>query len=1138
MRIEYDASAWTGRILWAISRPSHLCRLVVGTLGPVWAVSRGHDAPLAAATSRARVRPDHGSSVRATSRARVREIFSSTARILSIVSGDPSLASQPTRVDATEVSTFELEPDAPRRGDEIGHFTILDRLGAGGMGIVYAAYDVELNRKVAIKLLRVAPGQDQSIGRARLMREAQAMAKVDHANVVTVFEVGKHCGDVYIAMEFIDGDTFGGWRARTRAGWREVIDVLGLAARGLAAAHAQGLVHRDFKPDNVMVGRDGRVRVMDFGLVRSDAEPGSTSHCEPQTGSNIDAPDTSLGDPGLTKVGSMVGTPAYMAPEQFTREPTDARTDQFSFCVTLWEALFGERPFEGDSILTLGMHVTEGIRKPTPKSSSVPSWLLRVCERGLSTDPAARYESMRALLGAVESGRRRSKRRWMALAATTLAVGASAVWVGGVVAQRRGIQACEAAGNEIDEVWNDAARSRLRDAFEPLGEEASSRPLASASRLLDDMSGSWSGARTEACLRARVRGEWAQDVHERALWCLDEQRRTLGATLEAVADTRERAVLLQFVPALSELGGVDDCLEEDALRVRTLPPSSARSRVVELRDELASLDALLLTAQFGKAVEASEAVVARPDAGMWAPLHAELLLRLGRALAARGDLDVAESHLEDGYLEAVESQRSDIASAVALELANVLGSRLNEPERGMLWMRLAEVHERARRQTPLRRAGHLHRRSSLLKELERFDESEAGYLKALTLFEEELGSDHLLIARTRSNLGNLYQELSRFDEAMTQYEVALAIRRETLGEAHPDVAQTLVGMANTRGSMGAYEEALALHQRALGIFEDALGDEHVLVALSLGTLAGAHIDMGQLGPALDHATRSAKIYEAQLGALHAKTANAQNAIGTIHHRAGRLDEAKVHYERARLGLEATTGPVNAEVANVLFNLALIERQAGATERSRSLFLRALDIRETVYGDSHVAVADSLEELAILEATDGHPDAARPMFERVLTIRRELQGVGHARVWDAVSNLAALDEMTGEPQRTRELYAEVSADWSETLGNDDPALALPLLAAAQLELREGRPAAAVALARRAVVLRSEEGQDPVDLAQAQFTLARATSPNPRDETETESLELAREALKALAGSPERAGLRAEIQAWLAERGDAG
>jgi tetratricopeptide (TPR) repeat protein/tRNA A-37 threonylcarbamoyl transferase component Bud32 len=1055
------------------------------------------------------------------------------------VTGEFTLSSQPTAADPTQVLP-EPEGAAPARGDLIGHFTIVDQLGAGGMGIVYAAYDVELNRKVAIKLLRVAPGGDQSIGRARLLREAQAMAQVDHPNVVTVFEVGKHRGDVYIAMEFIDGETFGAWRRRTSAGWREVVGVLEQAARGLVAAHAEGLVHRDFKPDNVMVGRDGRVRVMDFGIVRNDdghpMTSGAVDDSQPAEEEELSAMGADVGaslasSMTLTAAGTIVGTPAYMAPEQFTREPTDARSDQFSFCVTLWEALFDERPFEGRSVLTLGMNVTAGVRRPTPTDVNVPGWLLRLCERGLSTDRSERFESMQALLEAIESGRRQSKRRWLAVGAATLLAGAAAFGVADAAAERRRVQTCEAAGQSIDEVWNEDAATRLRDAFEPLGETASARTLASATVLLDGMADDWSDARTQSCLLAPAR---SAEMMERATWCLDDRKQTLDATLETVAGTHDRAALLQFVPALSELGGVAGCLDEDALRLRALPPPSERAKVAALRKELAAVDALLLTAQFDAAVEVAQAMDARPDASSWAPFHAELSLRLGRALGGNGDLDAAESRLVDAYLEAVDTQSVDIASAISLELANVLGVQRQEPTRGMLWMRLAEVHDRARGEAPLRRAERLHRRSSLVRQLKRFDEAEAGYLEALELLEAELGPAHLLVARTRNNLGNLYEAVSRFDDAMTQFEAAVSIRKEALGDAHPDVAQTLVGMANTVGAMGDREKGLTLHRRALETYQAALGDDHVLVALAHGNLASAYLDLRQLDPALEHATRSAKIYEAQLGPLHAKTANALNSIGTIHHTADRLPEAKAYYERARLGLEATLGRGHERVAFVLFNLALIHKGSGEIQEARDLFQRALNIRETVYGRTHVLVADTLEEFAILEATNAHLVEARAMFDRTLAIRRELLGAGHPRVWSAVDNLALLNDITKQPQRSRALYWQVVTDWTEALGDDDPALALPLLGVAQLELDQKQPAAAVAPARRALALRNAPGQDAVSRAQAQFVLAQALAPEPRGATE-ESLTLARRALTGFGDASAQAKSRASVKAWLAARG---
>ena len=220
-------------------------------------------------------------------------------------------------------------------GSRVDRYQILGAVGRGGMGEVYAAYHPDLDRKIALKVVHEA-GAESAERRARLLREARAIARLSHPNVVVVHDAGTVDGRVYIAMEFVEGETVDAWLRAGSRGWREVVDVFIAAARGLAAAHAAGIVHRDFKPQNVMIGRDGTVRVMDFGLARLAEEP---PDC-PDVGATGPATRPRDGD----EDGRAVGTPAYMAPEQFRGEAIDARADQFSFCVALHEALFGIRP--------------------------------------------------------------------------------------------------------------------------------------------------------------------------------------------------------------------------------------------------------------------------------------------------------------------------------------------------------------------------------------------------------------------------------------------------------------------------------------------------------------------------------------------------------------------------------------------------------------------------------------------------------------------------------------------------------------------------------------------------------------------------------------------------------------------------
>jgi tRNA A-37 threonylcarbamoyl transferase component Bud32 len=273
--------------------------------------------------------------------------------------------------------------EPPRAGGTVGRYRLLQLVGRGGMGEVYAAHDPELDRKIAIKIMRADTYPD-GIEAARLMREAQTIAKLSHPNLVTVYDVGTASGRVFVAMELLEGDTIAAWLDRKRRPRAEILRVFIAAGRGLAAAHRAGIIHRDFKPQNVMVAPDGAVRVMDFGL----AALGQTLH----------GPKA----PRLTKIGSILGTPLYMSPEQLCGQTADPRADQFGFCVALYEALYGERPFAGDNFAELRAAVLAGKPRPAPLSSRVPARLRAVLLRGLSVVPGRRYPDMDALLAALE----------------------------------------------------------------------------------------------------------------------------------------------------------------------------------------------------------------------------------------------------------------------------------------------------------------------------------------------------------------------------------------------------------------------------------------------------------------------------------------------------------------------------------------------------------------------------------------------------------------------------------------------------------------------------------------------------------------------------------------------------------------
>jgi len=384
--------------------------------------------------------------------------------------------------DAGRVATFARysrgvihEPDADiRHGAKIGRFVVVGELGKGGMGVVYAAHDRELDRQVALKVMRSAAATQEE--RMRMLREGQAMARITHPNVITVYEVGVEGGLVFLAQELLDAGTLGEWleRPHTQA---EIVDKFIAAGRGLAAAHAAGLVHRDFKPHNVLLGKDGRVRVADFGLARAlgpEADDFPAATRANMARAQLEEATSPMSP--LTRTGAVLGTPMFMAPEQHEGQAADARSDQFAFSVALYHALYGEYPFEGKTAIALADAVIEGRMQKPPRGRNVPDRLRKILLRGLSTKRADRYPSMTAMLDELARPPKRPFRK-LAVATGAGVLVAGAV-VGGYVLRSHdeqraphavvGSAAAAPVASERDVQWLSTAieRGQLDDAAE------------------------------------------------------------------------------------------------------------------------------------------------------------------------------------------------------------------------------------------------------------------------------------------------------------------------------------------------------------------------------------------------------------------------------------------------------------------------------------------------------------------------------------------------------------------------------------------------------------------------------------------------------------------------------------------------
>ena len=436
------------------------------------------------------------------------------------------------------------------RGTVVGRFVVLDFLGAGGMSVVYTAYDPELDRKVALKLLH--PGvRDASERRARILAEAQAMARVNHANVTAVYDVGTYREQVFAAIELVEGVTLRAWMSERSRSWREVVDVFLLAGEGLGAAHAAGVIHRDFKPENVLVGHDGRVKVVDFGLATA-ARPSSASE------------------------GEIVGTPEYLPVEGFRPGGADERGDQFSFCVALHEALHGRRPFASRRAEELEAEVRRG---PALRGAhrDVPASLNNVVRRGLALAPEDRYPSMSELLADVRRAVEARRRRWTLRAAVGAPLLAFAItaFAAGDDENAAEQSPCAGAATHLAGVWDRARREKVRAAFVRTGWPSVAESFERLALAIDQYAARWTTTWLEACEATEIRHEQSAMVRDLRMVCLARARIHLRDRVDTLAAAGEDT-LRDGLANLSALPALDAC--SDVAMLRSAVASSAGSK--------------------------------------------------------------------------------------------------------------------------------------------------------------------------------------------------------------------------------------------------------------------------------------------------------------------------------------------------------------------------------------------------------------------------------------------------------------------------------------------------------------------------------------------------------------------------------
>ncbi len=892
--------------------------------------------------------------------------------------------------DADSISPtmpLALAPDMDLAiGACIGRYVVLERLGAGGMGVVYAAHDPELNRNVALKILRgdaFGPAE-QELLRDRLRREAQAMAQLAHPHVVTVHDVGSVGDRIFIAMELVEGQTFGAWLLAAPRTWREVVAKLLPAGEGLAAAHAAGLVHRDFKPENVLVGNDGRVRVGDFGLARALAG-GDAS--EATDGPPAPALPAALDLGARTMTGSLVGTPFYMAPEQFLGHPTDARTDQFSFCVALHAAIVGEHPFEGEGVDGLARAVTQGKLRSPPRPDPLPRWLRRVLQRGLAVRPADRYPSMSELLAALGRDPRRRLLYGAAIAVPLLALVLS-----GVLASRSSANGAQLVCKFGDKKWTgiwDARRSAaIEKAFLATGKPYAAASFASVAHSFDAYARRWALAHTEACEATRVRGEQSEEMLDKRMLCLDARLRDARALSDRFVAAAPEDV--EQAPRVVEtLGELSSCADVQALSSQVPPPADpvTRTRVAALRGRLAVLKAGNAVDRRATRSAEARALVGEARATRYRPLEAEALFEESTVDSDSGDAKAAGEKIEQSIWAAEASRFDELAARAWTKLMIIQGDLGHYEEALALAPRVTALLERLGGNDELEGALLL-ARAQLYGYLDRYAEAAADADRAHTLLERRFGPDDLRVAEALDELGEVAFYAERPKDARGYYQRELVIKQKVYGSLHPEVAKVLASIGQAYWMENRYDDAIVSYQAAGDIFARTLPPVHPQLAKFAHNFALVYEAKSDWAKAVELHRQAVEIGAATFGKDHPNYASFLMGLGYTLVPLGRHDEALATLHEALRLLEKQLGPEHGKVATCLEHIGQLLLEMHRPEEARAILARTIPIYEKVYGARTGNVRQALLGLGLADLDLDAPERALPELERAYALGPE------------------------------------------------------------------------------------------------------------------------------------------------------
>ncbi len=947
----------------------------------------------------------------------------------SFAAGTPARAPEPTPSIA---DTVRAGPRA-RTGSEAipqERYTISGLIGSGGQALVYTAHDNVLGRTVALKLLRDTHD-------AGVLDEARLAAKLNHPNIVAVHDAGRlPDGQVYLAMEHVAGGSLDRWLSRARRSRAEIVRVLVEAGRGLAVAHEAGIVHRDIKAANILVGDDGRARVTDFGLA-------------------------TLGDRQL-----VAGTLPYMAPEQLDGEATPA-SDQFGFAATAWEALTGKLPYAvtGDRAAA----IEAGIIAP---ERPLPRTLDRALRRALEPQASRRWPSMHALIDALAAD---PARRWKLAGAGAVAV---AIGTAGFAIAARGGDggpSCSYASSAVAP----AQRAAIETAF-----AASKKPFAADVRMrvlveLDAYAAALDAQRGDAC-RATKAGTQSAELLDLREQCLDERAHALTAVGEVLARAGD-AEIENGVALVRGLPSIAPCGDRTWLQERVRPPADAatRARVTAITEQDATSTAQLRAGKIPEAIATAERALEAARTVEHLPTRARAELVAGQARAKLGETKRAEQHLQDAA-QLAQRGHDDLTAAEAwIELVKVIGHGNARYDEALRYAGFADATAARLGDSAELRARLAYFKCAIFDLQAKVDDATKACDEAIALFTKTRGPDALEIADVLVVASRVAYKAAHPDVAEKTIARALAIREAGLGKTHPAIMEALFAQGQFALGAGRIDDALAGFERAMEIGRASLGEDSLPMAALYSQLAALHHRRGEQDKALASIDRSTQIRERVTGPDHADLVFNFNMRGRILEELKRDDDAAHAYEKARAIAEKTLGDKHPSLSAILQDLGRLHGRMGKTTEARAELDRAIVVAKA--GEEPLAIAAAITALAEYLHAGGQPAAAISYYQQALATYEGLLGPDHPQLGPTLQNLGLAYIATKAP---RAAIAPLSRSLAieEAVSGPRSALLLPILdGLGDAQLAAGDPAAARASWDRAIAL---DNAAPADIAPLQ------------------------------------------------------